>query len=315
MGEHNSVIVFMPDSIWQQVEDDSYQALEPTMFTSREEKEYEVTQVDPTAPEADELLLFRNVVVVGPWDDPTLQRVAEKAGMDLTNLVPGRVFQVEDVWARGQVVTGVFVHADEWVPQWRRALPSVLAAIDTSYRRWVHARMFATPPDTALARDLARRFGFEITVPGVYERVAREGGDGDSLVILRNDNPDPSQLIRSILVDWGPKLDSLTAEAALAWRASIDDVQYNVAQGIDDSNSTVTRFEIDGRPALEVTGVWKDIRGDFPAGGPFNVWLVDCPARTYYIDAWLYAPDDPKYEYMLQIQEILGSFRCAAAGA
>lgn len=313
MGEPNSLIVVMPDSVWQQVGDATYRVLEPTIRTSREEKQYQVTQIDPSAPSIDELKLFRNVIVSGPWDDPTLQQAAEVGGIDLTDLRPGRVFQVRDVWARGQTVTGVFVREAEWAAQWEQALPSVLAAVDSSYRDWVRARMFASGADTTLAAELGDRFGFRILVPRVYDRVAREGEDGDSLVILRNDNPDPSQLIRSVLVDWGPRVDSLTAEAALEWRESLDDVQYNVAQGIDTTNSSVTRFQIEGRPALEVTGVWRDVRGDFPAGGPFIIWMVDCPARTYYIDAYLYAPNDPKYEYMLQLQDILGSFRCADA--
>ncbi|MDX1576985.1 MAG: DUF4837 family protein, partial [Gemmatimonadota bacterium] len=63
-----------------------------------------------------------------------------------------------------------------------------------------------------------------------------------------------------------------------------------------------------------VTGVWQDEKGDFPAAGPFITWLVQCPDDTYVIDAWLYAPNEPKYEYMLQLQEILGSFRCGASG-
>jgi hypothetical protein len=170
--------------------------------------------------------------------------------------------------------------------------------------------MFATPPDTALAADLSRRFGFGITVPLLYRRVARETEPGDSLVIVRNDNPDPSVLIRSILIDWRPTVDSLSADLALEWRASLDDVQYNVAQGINTDHSSVTRFTVDGHPALEVTGIWQDERGNFPAAGPFIVWLVDCPSRTYFIDAYLYAPDKPKYEYMLQLQQILGSFTC-----
>ena len=315
MGEANSLIVVMPDPIWREVEDVTYQVLEPTIFTTREEKQYQVTQIDPSAPSIAELKLFRNVIVSGGWDDPAMREVAETGGVDLTDLRPGRVFQVRDVWARGQMVTAVFVRENEWARQWERALPSLLHAIDSSYREWVRTRMFATGADTALAADLGRRFGFTITVPRVYDHVVREGEDGDSLVILRNDNPDPSQLIRSLLIDWGPRVDSLTAERALEWRASIDDVHYNVAQGIDDSNSTVTRFQIDGRAALEVTGAWRDVRGDFPAGGPFMVWMVDCPTRTYYIDAWLYAPNDPKYEYILQLQDILGSFRCVLTGS
>ena len=104
-------------------------------------------------------------------------------------------------------------------------------------------------------------------------------------------------------------------DLALEWRSEIDETQYNVAQRIDDSNSNVISFRLEGRDALEVTGVWQDERGGFPAAGPFIVWLIDCPGRTYFIDAWLYAPEQPKYEYILQLQEILGSFRCASSGA
>jgi len=149
----------------------------------------------------------------------------------------------------------------------------------------------------------------------VYDRIARDLGGGDSLVILRNDNPDPSQLIRSVLIASRTGVDSLTRELALEWRAEIDAAHYNVPQRIDDSNSSVVSFMWEGRPALEVTGVWQDESGGFPAAGPFIVWLVDCPARTYFVDAWLYSPNRPKYEYMLQLQEILGSFRCVEAAA
>lgn len=310
MGEANSLIVVMPDTVWAEVEEATYAVLEPTIFTTRDEKQYNVTQGDPADPAFRDLRLFRNVIVAGTSTDPLMREVAEAGGIDLNQMESGRVFQVEDVWATGQIVTGVLVRQDSWAMNWERALPSILAAVDESYRDWVLRRMFATAPDTALADDLERRFGFRILVPQVYDRVVREGAEGDSLVILRNDNPDPSVLIRSLLIAREEGVDSLTAERALQWRASMDDVQYNVAQGIDDSGSTVTRFQIDGREALEVTGVWRDEAGNFPAAGPFAVWMVHCPDRTYYIDAWLYAPNEPKYEYMLQIQEILGSFRC-----
>ena len=35
--------------------------------------------------------------------------------------------------------------------------------------------------------------------------------------------------------------------------------------------------------------------------------------RMYLLDAWLYAPGKEKYEYMIQLQTILGSFRCGAS--
>jgi hypothetical protein len=310
MGEANSLIVIAADSLWQELADETYEALEPTMFTTRDEKQYVVTGVPFDDPAIVDLKIFRNVIVFGGPNDPALREVAMAGGHVLGTMTPGRVFQSEDVWARNQIVTGVFLQAGNEARQWREALPSVLSAVDASYRAWVTTRMFVTPPDTALATDLERRFGFRMLVPSLYDRVARGLEGGDSLVILRNDNPDPSQLIRSILVNWRPTVDSLSADLALEWRASLDDVQYNVAQGINVDNSSVTEFMVDGRPALEVTGVWQDERGNFPAAGPFVVWLVDCPSRTYFIDAWLYAPNDPKYEYMIQLQEILGSFEC-----
>lgn len=311
-GEMNSLIVVAPDSVWTQVEDTTYALLEPTIFTTRDEKQYVITQVDPDAAAFDDLRVFRSVIVFGPPDDPRLLEVAREAGIDPESVEPPFVFQAPDVWATGQVATGVVLRRSAPVESWRQSLPAVLAAVDASYRDRVRRRMFATPPDTALAADLARRFGFSILVPGVYDRVVRGTPEGDSLVILRNDNPDPSQLIRSVLVDWGPRLDSLTVARALEWRAGIDSVHYNVAQAIDTTRSATTRFQVEGRPALEVTGIWEDEGGAVPAAGPFFVWLVDCPSATYYIDAWLYAPGDGKYEYMLQLQGILDSFRCAA---
>ncbi|MFV1986066.1 MAG: DUF4837 family protein [Gemmatimonadota bacterium] len=310
MGEANSLILFAADSLWQELEQETYEVLEQTIFTTRDEKQYVVTGLSIDDPEAVDLGLFRNVLVFGGPDDPALQEVAEAGGFVLSTMEPGRVFQVRNVWARNQMVTGVYLRRRFEVDTWRKALPSVLTAVDLSYRAWVINRMFATPPDTALATDLSRRFGFGITVPLVYKHVVRETEPGDSLVIIRNDNPDPSVLIRSILIDWRPTVDSLSADLALEWRASLDDVQYNVAQGINTDRSSITRFTVDGYPALEVTGVWQDEAGNFPAAGPFIAWLVDCPSRTYFIDAYLYAPDKPKYEYMLQLQEILGSFTC-----
>lgn len=311
-GEANSLIVLAPDSLWEQVADTTYAILEPTIFTTRDEKLYVVSQIDPAAEQAADLRVFRNVIVFGTVDDPDLAAVAQAAGRTFESVPMPEVFQARDVWARGQTVTGVVLREGFELESWVSQLPAVLAMIDSSYRDRVRVKMFVTPPDTALAEDLARRFGFSMLVPAVYDRVARATESGDSLVILRNDNPDPSVLIRSILVQPRARLDSLTAGIALEWRAGIDSVHYNVAQGMRTDRSAVTRFSIDGRPALEVTGIWEDEEGNFPAAGPFLVWLVDCPARTVFIDAWLYAPNESKYEYLLQLQEILASFRCVS---
>ncbi len=312
MGEANSLIVLAADSLWEQLEDTTYAILEPTIFTTRDEKLYLATHIDSTSDQFPYRKRFRNLIVFGTPSDPDLMDVAAAEGRTFEFTPQPQVFQARDVWARGQTVTAVVLRPGHEVASWTSQLPAVLAMVDSAYREWVRNKMFVTPPDTALSEDLARRFGFSMLVPTVYDRVVRRTEAGDSMVILRNDNPDPSVLIRSILVESRPRADSLSSDLALEWRAGIDSIHYNVAQGIRTDRSAVTRFNIDGQPALEVTGIWEDEEGDFPAAGPFLVWLVDCPSRTYFVDAWLYAPNESKYEYMLQLQEILGSFRCAS---
>lgn len=305
-GEANSLILAAPEELWTQVEDSTYAVLEPTFFTTREEKRFVVTHVDPATEEWVELRRFRNVLVVGPPSDELVQEVADEADREVPS--PPAVFQANDVFARGQMVTATVVDPERPAESWLSQLPAVLAAVDSAFREYARARMFTTPPDTALARTLRERAGFAVRVPEVYRRQT----PNDTTHIFRNDNPDPGRLIRSVLVSWRTEpLDSLTADLAYEWRRDVGQQHYVVPQRIDTTRGRVERFELDGRPALEATGIWEDEEsGAVPAAGPFVAWLVQCGDRTYFLDAWLYAPGQPKYEYMLQLREILNSFDC-----
>ncbi len=307
-GEPNSLIVAMPDSLWVEVETATYEGLEPTFVTTRPEKKYVVTQVDPTSADFEKLRLWWQVIVPGTLDDPLVQRILQVAGVEDDVTAP-RIVQAEDIWARGQLVTAVVLDPTDPAASWRGQLPDLYERIDDGFRRYVRSTMFITGPDSATGDSLRRQFGFTFDIPVVYELLVR-----DSIVILRNDNPDPGELIRSILVAWRQSVDSLTPELAYEWRAAVDSIHYNVPQRIDLTTGHVRRFEVNGLPALEATGTWAD-EGTFPAAGPFIVWLVQCPDRTVFIDAWLYAPRKSKYMYMLQLYEILGSFECTEPAA
>jgi hypothetical protein len=68
-----------------------------------------------------------------------------------------------------------------------------------------------------------------------------------------------------------------------------------------------------GREALRVQAQWQNPpERSWPAGGPFITYAITCPNqdRTYLVDAWLYAPGKEKYEYMIQLETILGTFEC-----
>lgn len=308
-GEANSLIVVAEsDSLWQQVQDTTYAALEPRFFSVREEKKFFVEPVDTTSTDDfQQLRIFRQVLIFGTPDNRFVQQVADEADLEGAP-EPGQIFGARDVWAKNQVVTAIVLDPDDRAGSWQAALPELIERTDRVYRQFVRDRMFTSGPDTVARDSLAERFGFHIEFPQVYDvQVASENGP----VVLRNDNPSPADLIRSVTVDSRAPMDSLTAEAAYEWRASVDSVLYNVPQAIDTTYSESRRFTQGERPALEVTGTWSDEGGSVPAAGPFVVWLVDCPERTHFLDGWVYAPGENKYQYVLQIREIMGSFRCS----
>lgn len=307
MGAANSLIIVARDSLWTQVRDATYETLETTIFTTREDKKFVVTQVDPASAEVSHLLLWQQVIVAGVSGDPLLERVVGKAGARPASGGTG-IVQAAEVWARGQLATAVVLEEGREVASWLERLPELARLIDDGYRTYVKSRMFVSGVDSVLAATLRERLGVTLRVPRVYRTVFRDGG----IALIRNDNPDPNELIRSILLQVVTGADSLTPEALYAWREGVDGVQYNVPQRIERGGRPPRHFTQDGREVLEVAGKWADESG-FPAAGPFLLRAVRCGGRTVFADAWLYSPSPrrSKYEYLIQLEEILDSLRCA----
>jgi len=308
MGEANSLIVVADDALWEQVESQTYEALERTAYTTRDEKIFNVTQTSPDSPEINELLLWRQVLVFGTPDDPGVRMIAGK--VDRASVEPGEVVQASNVWARGQLATAVVLEPGREAESWLEHLPGLSQHLEEQFRAYVLSRMFVSGVDTATSDFLREEFGFTLEVPRVYQRVDR----GEGVVLIRNDNPDPSELIRSILIQRGEAVDSMTSSMVYVWRAAIDDTHYNVPQDFDVLLGTGRSFDLNGSEAVEGRGTWKD-RAAYPAAGPFIARAVRCGNNVIYLDAWLYSPNPrrSKYEYMMQLEEILDSFRCEAA--
>jgi len=308
MGKVDTLVVLTAnDSLWNRLEDTTRAALEPTVFTVRSEQKFYVEQADTASSQVAHLKLFRQVVVFGTPDNGLVRKIASAAGKPPT--APS-VIQARDVWATDQLATAVVLDPKDEAGSWRSQLPELDSLVDAEYRSYVHLRMFVSGEDTANEAKLRRTLGFGIQFPAVY----RVDTLTDSVVVLVNDNPDPSELIRSVLVAWRPSLDTLTAAAAYGWRRAVDTVYYGVPQAIDTAQGTVKRMELHGRPALEGTGAWRDVGTGYPAGGPFIARLVQCPDRTYFLDGWVYAPGKSKYQYVIQVRDILDSFSCGAGG-
>lgn len=307
-GDNTSIIAVMSPEIWNKVSDDVYAALEPTIYTVRKEKTFTVTYQDPTGPAWGNLRKFRQMFLVGTGKEPWMQAAVEKSRTPING--PG-LYTAFDVWASGQQVTIVILSSPDSLDQLRAHLPEINKTLDNQYRRWVHNRMYMSGVDTALSNTLMTEARFSLTLPTVYRHTHK-----DSVWIFRNDQPDPSELIRQVAVTWRSPIPMGYGPAdIMKWRAQLV-THYNEGQIVDTSDVEQGPFEYQGHDAYQIQAIWKEPPDmDWPAAGPFIVRTITCPAqdRMYLVDAWLYAPGKEKYQYMIQLEDILNSFKCGAS--
>ena len=307
-GDANSIIAVMPIEQWDTHADQVYEALERRIQTVRDEKTFTVTYQEPYAEFWDRLRRFRQMVVVGTSEDPWVAEILDKAREPITT---AGVHQVYDVWSRGQTVT-LMLMDDGWgEAELTRGLPEVHELLDGQYRAYARNRMYISGADSALADTLSTVAGFTMLFPDVYQWQTR-----DSVYIFRNDQPDPSELIRQISVSWmTPAPGNLDQEAVLAWRNQVAEAHYTEPQMIVLDDSSERTFDFAGNAAYELRATWRNPpERNWPAGGPLITRTITCDNqdRTYLLDAWLYAPGKEKYEYMLQLETLLESFRCTS---
>ena len=310
-GNANAVIVIAMDSVWETVGDRFHAALEPRIFAVRDERTFDVTHVSPAEPEWRTLRQWKQVIVIGKADDawvsPALDRDA------LPNGTAPALAEKGDIWARGQLVTAVVLPPDAGPEAVIDVIPELHRRLDSRFRQYTLERMFASGPNTALRDSLRARAGFGLLVPQVYDVTW-----GERAIRFLNDQAVSPQIIRSIVVTWRPGADSsLDAEKLFAWRDSVVAEHYTEPQVTN--RDRIESRTLDAYPAgsFEVVGIWSSPPGQFPAAGPFIGRVIVCPEqdRTYFIDAWLYAPAKGKYEYMLQFETILDTFECAGSPA
>jgi uncharacterized protein DUF4837 len=308
-GDQNSIIAVMSNDLWDEVSEDVYGALETTIRTVRDEKMFTVTYQDPMGENWADLRRFKQILLVGPASDIRVAEALEEAPEPITS--PG-VYQIEEVWSRDQVVTLVLLPEGGGADDLSLHLGSIHEMLDEQYRVWVSNRMYFSGVDSALADTLYTEAGFQLLLPNVYDRAER-----DSMYIFRNDEPDPSELIRQIAVTWRtPVPAEMEPEGLIAWREEVAEAHYSEPQLTVTDNSEAGPFEFRGWFAYQIQAEWRNRpEGGWPAAGPLITRAVICEGqnRMYLLDAWLYAPAKEKYEYVIQLETILDTFRCGTA--
>jgi hypothetical protein len=303
MGTQSGIIVLAPDSVWAAVGDSMLTALEPRIFTVRDERTFEVTHVSPLDPAWHDLRRFRQIVTIGGAEDGWVQPALRRAGArDLA----GGVAVVENVWARNQMV---YVIAVQPAAPPDAALPwvePVAESLDSIFRSAAIQRMYLSRPDTALRDSLVRYHGFGLLLPNVYRPLQRE----PDVNLFQSSTQVGGTLVRSVLILEAVEPVPLTAQAVLDWRARAAAEHYRPAHITLRERTETRELAVNGVPAIEVQGVWEGTDPGWPMGGPFMARVYRCPAGTFLVDTWLYAPGRPKYEFMIQLETLLDTFEC-----
>jgi hypothetical protein len=307
-GEITSLIVIAADSLWEEVGDTIQAALEPRIFTVRNEKAFEVTHVSPLSEDWIELRRFRQVLSIGRSDDGWMAPILE-AGAPAE--VPA-IVENADIWSSGQTVTALVLPGEGSAASILELLPTLGERLDGRFREYVRARMFLSDVNEELRDSLESQAGFSLTLPNLY----RPDVDGN-LYVFRSSNDVGGQLARVISVTWREGLHELTPEEVLAWRDTIATRVFPTTPGQAIDREQVHVRALPNRPegSIEVHSVWQSSDRTLPAAGPFLNRVILCPEqnRTYFVEAWLFAPGRRKYEYMIQFETLLDAFECGNA--
>lgn len=310
-GDPQAVVVVAPQELWDQVEDSVFTVLSPTIWTVREDYTFRVAYRAPD--DTNNWWRFKELVLIGSQEDAWLAEALEALPREITPQAPN-IYDAEDVWAMGQKVTIILIDPQQDVEE--QVLSRVAAVHTRLFDRFVMGaagRMFQSGVDSALVDTLIHTAGFSLLLPQVYT-----WGLEDSVYVFRNDNPDPAELIRQFTVSWRtPAPAEISIEALFDWRKEISENYWIWPQVVARESLRTKSLEGTNLPIVETRGTWKNPPdGVWPAAGALITWSVSCPHqnRLYLVDSWLYAPSEDKWEYILQMETILHSFKCGTQG-
>jgi hypothetical protein len=305
MGTQGGVIVIAPDSVWAVIGDSVLSALEPRIFTVRDERTFEVTQVSPFDAAWQDLRRFRQIVAVGGpqdgWVEPVLRRSRQDPGAQ-------GVARAENVWARNQGVWAMVVPHGSTPDAYLPHVGTVAQSLDSIFRAGALQRMYLSRPDTTLRDSLLQHRGFGLLIPNVYHTLVRD----QDVALFQSSTQVGGTLVRSVLIISAEGLMPLSAEAVLDWRERAAAELYRPPHETLRQRTQSQTLTANDVPGVEVQGIWDGTDPGWPMSGPFMARMYHCPAqnRTFLVDTWVYAPGRAKYEYMIQLQTILNTFEC-----
>ena len=306
-GSDNAIIVVISEALESSLNDPIRRSFERTVFTTRDEPVFEVTFTTPES--IGEFTKWKRLVVI----ETTPSALLLPGLVDVP--ASGEVIEeVRDKWARNQTIhvlgadtpaaTSALVH---------KQLDSIYEAIHRDFIDHHVNRMWASGPDSSLARQLADDLGLSIVLPRVY-RPAQASAPPDTRTWF---NLDPRRVVS---IHWVPLPAQMNPDTVLAVREAWGHTIFpgdSIVMRPDTTGANprliAIRSHLASQPAIRLQGVWEN-QSDITAG-VFLTYGLACNDRLVLLDGNIYAPDRAKYPFLIQLEQIFETFRCVDEAA
>ena len=292
-GRAGEVLVVCANKQWQGELGDSLQAIlmQPVLILPQEESLFLLSHVAPQHFK-DAFQKQRNILIL------SIDTLLEKGTMSITH----------NQWAKDQMVMRITANSlphliDEVSNRQTRIIDRLM---NREMSRFLQAQKCRQ--DFRLSREVEKKYKISLVIPNGFVFAVKDS----NFCWLRGDTKDWTQSIMVYMQDY-VHVKQFSGDYILRLRDSLTK-QY-VFGAADSSYITTDKkyfppiseptAAFGGSYAVRTVGLWR-AEGDF-MGGPFvNFTLLDTSKnRIITLDAFLYAPNDKKRDYLRQIEAIL----------
>jgi hypothetical protein len=299
------VVAVVAAERWSELEHMVRGAIERRVSGVSDERVFTVVHQEPYGEGWEERSRAPQLVLIGTFADPWIQEALDEAETPLRE--PG-LARVLGVWADRQVANVVVLPESGYDDHLEEHLAGVYAQLHADFRAIVRTEMYASGANTELADSLWETEKFGVLIPNSYA-----WSRTDSTFLFWPEDEGEADVERRVAVTWmNPAPPSFEIDEVLAWRERTAREHYGAPQEVV-GRVTAERIAFAGYVALEVRGQWtrRTESGERQEGSLLaRVAVCEGQNRAYLLDSWLHTAAAETYEYVVQLETILDTFRC-----
>jgi hypothetical protein len=304
-GNAHEVVAVVAAERWGELERPVRDAIERRVSGVSDERVFTVVHQEPYGEGWEERSRAPQLVLIGTFADPWIQEALDEAETPLRD--PG-LARVLGVWADRQVANVVVLPEAGDDDHLEEHLAGVYAQLHADFRAIVRMEMYASGANTELADSLWETEKFGVLIPNSYA-----WSRTDSTFLFWPEDEAEADVERRVSVTWmNPAPPSFEIDEVLAWRERTARAYYGAPQEVV-GRVTAERLAFAGYVALEVRGQWtrRTESGETQEGSLLTrVAVCEGQNRAYLLDSWLHTAAAETYEYVVQLETILDTFRC-----